>query len=284
MPTRIVWLTFLAVMDENGFAQFAAIGNVASRARVSLDEAREAVRVLEGPDPESSDQDNEGRRIERIPGGWVVLNAGKHRELITRAIVQEQTRERVRRFRERKRSSNAPVTTSDTDTDTESESEEERRAPSSAERNASVTPTQQTPSLTVIDRQSLSHVSMTPVLAGQLPRDHLKHSACSENHAWCVPTSVHYKFRGLLQPKYGGSLQKAGEALETWYPTVWSSLPADFVMSDAFKFWQPRFDDHFASKDTPRNSRTGVDFTAADVAALAADIRETDEREKQFRR
>ena len=39
-PTRIVWITFLAAMDEEGFAPFVAIGNVANRARVSLEEAR----------------------------------------------------------------------------------------------------------------------------------------------------------------------------------------------------------------------------------------------------
>ena len=102
-PTRIVWMTFLAAMDEKGFARFAAVGNLAHRARVTLDEARTALDTLEGPDPESSDPENEGRRIERVPGGWVVLNAGKHRELITRAIQQAQTAERVRRYRALKR-------------------------------------------------------------------------------------------------------------------------------------------------------------------------------------
>jgi len=113
-PTRIVWLTFIAVMDEKGFAPFAAVGNVANRARVTLDEAKAAIAVLEAPDAESSDPENEGRRLERVPGGWMVLNAEKHRNLITRAVRQAQTAERVRRYRERlKRNSNAPVTPSE---------------------------------------------------------------------------------------------------------------------------------------------------------------------------
>lgn len=127
-PTRIVWLTFLAVMDEKGFASFAAAGNVANRARVTLEEAKAALTVLEAPDPESSDPDNEGRRLERVPGGWMVLNAEKHRDLVTRAIKQAQTAERVRRHRERmKRSSNAPVTTSEADTEAETEAEERKK-------------------------------------------------------------------------------------------------------------------------------------------------------------
>lgn len=116
-PTRIVWLTFIAAMDESGFVQFSAVGNVATRARVSLEEAQAAIDCLEGPDDESGDPDNDGRRIERVPGGWMVLNANKHRSLVTRAIIQEQTRERVKRHRAKKRNGNAPVTPSDTDTE-----------------------------------------------------------------------------------------------------------------------------------------------------------------------
>jgi hypothetical protein len=111
--TRIVWLTFIAAMDESGFAQFASVGNVAHRARVTLIEAQEAIVALEGPDTESSDPDNDGRRLERVPGGWLILNAEKHRAMVTKALIQEQTRLRVKRHRERKRSSNASVTTSE---------------------------------------------------------------------------------------------------------------------------------------------------------------------------
>lgn len=108
--TRIVWITMIAAMDENGFCQFAAVGNVASRARVTEEEARKALNALEGPDIESSDQDNEGRRLERVPGGWMVLNATKYRELVTRINIQAKTKERVRKFRDKKRSCNAQVT------------------------------------------------------------------------------------------------------------------------------------------------------------------------------
>lgn len=110
MPTRIVWLTFIAAMDEHGFCQFASVANVAHRARVSLQEAEEAIACLEGPDANSSDPDNDGRRLERVPGGWMVLNAEKHRAMVTRVVIKEQTRERVRKHRAEKRTSNAQVT------------------------------------------------------------------------------------------------------------------------------------------------------------------------------
>ena len=98
-PTRIVWMTLIASMDESGFCQYSAMGNLAGRARVTLEEAAEAIRVLEAPDKESGDPAHEGRRLERVPGGWMVLNAEKYRSIVTRAVNQEQTRERVARFR-----------------------------------------------------------------------------------------------------------------------------------------------------------------------------------------
>lgn len=99
--TRLVWITLLAAMDEDGFCQFASVANLARRAVIDLPKCEEAVRVLESPDKNSADPENEGRRIERVPGGWMVLNAAKYRELVTRIISREQTRKRVAKFRAR---------------------------------------------------------------------------------------------------------------------------------------------------------------------------------------
>jgi hypothetical protein len=122
--TRLVWLTFLAAMDEDGFVQFASVANLAHRARVPLDEAHAAVECLLGPDPDSSDPDNEGRRIEKVPGGWMILNSAKYRELVTRAVSKEQTRARVARFREKKKCNvtcNARVTQSEGEAEAQEE-------------------------------------------------------------------------------------------------------------------------------------------------------------------
>lgn len=107
--TRIVWLTMLAAMDEDGFVQFASVANLAHRARVPVDAAREAISRLEGPDDESSDPEHDGRRVERVPGGWMILNARKYHELVTRAEKMRLNRDRVQRHREKKRG-NALVT------------------------------------------------------------------------------------------------------------------------------------------------------------------------------
>jgi hypothetical protein len=107
--TRIVWITLLAAMDQDGYARFATITNLARRAVVSDDDAAEAVRILESPDQASEDDEHEGRRIERMPGGWLVLNAQKYNERASVENRRENTRERVRKYRENK-ACNAPVT------------------------------------------------------------------------------------------------------------------------------------------------------------------------------
>lgn len=139
-PTRLIWLTFIAVMDEDGFAQFASIPNLAHRARVPLEDVQRAVACLEAPDPDSSDPENEGRRIERVPGGWMVLNAPKYRDLVTRAVVKEQTRARVKRHREKKRNCNGDVTAGNasvTQSETASTSEKEaEKSPPAAPKRA----------------------------------------------------------------------------------------------------------------------------------------------------
>jgi hypothetical protein len=103
-PTRIVWITLLAAMDEDGFAKFSAIENLASRARVTIDECKEAVRVLTSPDINSGNPDNEGRRLERVPGGFMVCNAVTHRNVCTREHRRDLVRDRVKRYRERQKS------------------------------------------------------------------------------------------------------------------------------------------------------------------------------------
>lgn len=96
---RLVWITLLAAMDEDGYAHFSALQNLADRAKVSLEWAEKAVAVFTSPDPDSANPDYDGKRIERIPGGFIVLNAKAHRSLISREIQRENTRERVRRWR-----------------------------------------------------------------------------------------------------------------------------------------------------------------------------------------
>lgn len=196
LPTRIVWLTLLAAMDEHGYAHFASVANLAHRARVTVDEAKAAIDRLEGPDAESADPDHEGRRIERVPGGWMVLNAPKYRELATRLAIQEQTRERVRKHRE-KRTGNASVTPSN-ESVTPSEAYTEAKAEAGSEKRA--------------------RTQAPGALAGTLPRDHMGHAFCGSR--FCVSEKV---VSDLIR-RYGAG---GDRAVPAWLQSLNDGLPAD---------------------------------------------------------
>lgn len=77
--TKIVWITMLAMSDARGVVE-ASIPGLADMAKVSLEECKVALSVLMSPDEYSRTKDHDGRRIEEVDGGWLVLNIGKFRD------------------------------------------------------------------------------------------------------------------------------------------------------------------------------------------------------------
>lgn len=104
--TRIVWITLLAAMDEDGFAAFSCNENLSRRANVPMERLVEALNVLESPDAYNPNDEYEGRRIEKVPNGWLVLKAPVYRSMMSREIQREQTRIRVAEHRAKQK----PVT------------------------------------------------------------------------------------------------------------------------------------------------------------------------------
>ncbi len=100
--TRIVWITMLAIADKNGEVQ-ASIPGLARVAGVSLPDCEAAILKLISPDPYSRTPDDEGRRIEKIDGGWALLNHAKYRAMASKDEAVTANAERQRRHRERKK-------------------------------------------------------------------------------------------------------------------------------------------------------------------------------------
>ena len=114
-------------MDEDGYASFACAENLARRAGVELSDCIAALECFMSPDKRAPEQEYEGRRLERVSGGYIVLNAGKYRNMFSREIQKEQTRKRVAKFREKsKRNANVtPCNESVTQSEAEAEAEAE---------------------------------------------------------------------------------------------------------------------------------------------------------------
>lgn len=88
---RLVWITMLAMADSRGRV-WASIPGLANRARVTLEEAEDAITRFLSPDKYSRTPDHEGRRIEPIDGGWRLLNHAKYRAIRDEEAIREAKR------------------------------------------------------------------------------------------------------------------------------------------------------------------------------------------------
>lgn len=103
-PTRLVWITMLAMADRHGRV-YGSIPGLAHRARVTVDECREAIECFKSPDPDSRTKDFEGRRIFELDGGWELINYAKHRAIQNDESIRASKRNYMQRQREQWKSS-----------------------------------------------------------------------------------------------------------------------------------------------------------------------------------
>lgn len=80
MATRIVWITLLALRDQRHNV-ISSMRGLARTARVTVEQAQEAIDKLMAPDPYSGSKECDGRRIVAIEGGWFIVNGAKYRDL-----------------------------------------------------------------------------------------------------------------------------------------------------------------------------------------------------------
>lgn len=95
---RIVWLTMLAMSTYQGVVE-ASVGGIAHAARVTVDECRNALDVLQSPDKDSRDGTT-GERIRKVAGGWEIINHNRYRDMrsprqVKQAEYQSRYRQRV---------------------------------------------------------------------------------------------------------------------------------------------------------------------------------------------
>ena len=83
-------MTLLAISNADGFVS-GSVPGLAAAARVSVAECDTALQKLASPDPHSRTKDHEGRRIEAVDGGWLILNYRVYRD----RVVMTRTRLRL---------------------------------------------------------------------------------------------------------------------------------------------------------------------------------------------
>jgi hypothetical protein len=100
--TRIVWVTLLAMCNRDGVVE-GSVPGIADMARVSLPECEAALSKLQEPDPYSRTTEFEGRRIDKVSGGYVVLNYPKYRHKMSADERREYFRIKKQEERARKK-------------------------------------------------------------------------------------------------------------------------------------------------------------------------------------
>ncbi len=103
--TRLVWITMLAMADRRGRV-WGSIPGLANRARVSVEACERALDKFKQPDKYSRTSNNEGRRVEDMDGGWVLLNHGKYRAIRDAEAIKESKRISIAKKRARVKSEN----------------------------------------------------------------------------------------------------------------------------------------------------------------------------------
>lgn len=100
LAVRVVWITMMAMADEDGIVR-ASVSGLSRRANVPIDDVRDALARFVAPDPDSRSSEHEGRRVERIEGGWRLLNHARYRDWGSRDSRRDYERERKRKQRAR---------------------------------------------------------------------------------------------------------------------------------------------------------------------------------------
>jgi hypothetical protein len=105
---RVLWITILALKDREHICR-ATVPALAKICNITPEQCEEYLQQFQEPDKYSRSQDFEGRRIERVEGGYLVLNAEAYQWKGSIEARKEYIRQKVREHRERKRAGNQAV-------------------------------------------------------------------------------------------------------------------------------------------------------------------------------
>lgn len=130
--TRIVWITLLAMADKDGIAE-GSIPGLADLARVSIEDCELALAELMAPDKYSRTTEFEGRRIEAVDGGWMLLNHAKYRAKMSEDDMREKNRQRQAKWREKHKNNADSNAESQDVTDGNAESRQSRHTEADTE-------------------------------------------------------------------------------------------------------------------------------------------------------
>ncbi len=107
--TKVVWVTMLAMKNERHIVE-GSVPGLAHLAGVKIEDCEKSLRKLLSPDEYSRNKDYNGRRIEAVDGGWLILNGEYYRKKMSLDERREYQRIKQAQYR-REEKENANKTT-----------------------------------------------------------------------------------------------------------------------------------------------------------------------------
>lgn len=102
-PVIKVFITMLAIKDSDHVCRATAY-QLAKKTGKTEVEVLDALKVLSSPDTRRHEhQDFEGRRIEAVEEGWLILNGEKYREKVSQEMARARNRRSQAAWRERQK-------------------------------------------------------------------------------------------------------------------------------------------------------------------------------------
>lgn len=248
---RLVWITLLALADRQGVID-ASLPGLADIARVSLDECREAMRVLTEPDAFSRTQEAEGRRVEPIDGGWRLINHAKYRAKLSQDERRRYNTQKQRQYRAARREGTVDMSTgvskcrglSNSSTQAEAKAEADPEAKADADTRAARAP---------VWRQ---REKATPLVTAH--RTCRSEAAAACGRGVCVPAF-------LVEQWITQSGEAGADAVRAFVASVLAALPDGPIGDDPLKLWRAAWATRHGTR-APSQTRAGRTVAAVQQA------------------
>jgi len=96
-----VWITLLALKDADHIVRLSAF-QIGRKANKSEQEVLDALYVLSQPDKKRIEpQEFDGRRIKKVPEGWLILNGEKYKRMAIKEAIKAKNRRSIAAYRAR---------------------------------------------------------------------------------------------------------------------------------------------------------------------------------------
>ncbi len=89
--TKVVWITLMALANRDGVVE-ASLPGIANTAKVPIKVCEGAIKKFMEPDQYSRSEEEEGRRLVRVDGGWKLVNYVKYRNTLNAEERREYKR------------------------------------------------------------------------------------------------------------------------------------------------------------------------------------------------